>query len=121
MPCPNPVYPSPANQPLGGVAPRPLSPQRPSAPPPTATPTPTGPPALALRPSVVPVASREAPALAPTPQALGQVRQTGALGRLEPALARLSRCACVVAAGRSAPVSVGSQRQRILRYRTSDP
>jgi hypothetical protein len=83
------VYPSPANQPLGGVAPRPLSPQRPSAPPPTATPTPTAPPTLALRPSVVPVASREAPALAPTPQALGQVRQTGALGRLaaEPSLA----------------------------------
>jgi hypothetical protein len=90
MPCPNPVYPSPANQPLGGVAPRPVSPQRPSTPPTPVASTSTAPPALALRPSVVPQAANLAPAPAPTPpQALGQVRQTGALGRLsaEPSLA----------------------------------
>jgi hypothetical protein len=115
MPCPNPVYPSPANQPLGGVAPRPLSPQRPSAPPPTPTPTPTALPALALRPSVVPpVASRVAPALAPTPQALGQVRQSGALGRLaaEPSLAAVLLLLVIAVASFGTAIALRLRRPR---------
>jgi hypothetical protein len=110
------VYPSPANQPLGGVAPRPLSPQRPSAPPPTPTPSPTAPPALALRPSVVPpVASRVAPALASTPpQALGQVRQTGALGRLaaEPSLAAALLLVVIAVASFGTAIALRLRRPR---------
>ncbi len=73
--CPNRPFPSPAIQPLGGLPPKPLSPPRASAPPP--------PTAQPLRRPVVPPVVRQAkPLSSAPPQALGQVRQTGAFSRL---------------------------------------
>lgn len=78
--CPNRPFPSPAIQPLGGVAPKPVSPPRAPALPVTPPVAPPMPARVASPVVVKPVVVASRPSAAP--QAMGQVRHTGALARL---------------------------------------